>query len=125
MAEDADTRTILGRFEDAAARIGRFLAVNDGDRAEVSLLRRNLEAAYAWLVAKGEQRQIEILLGSEDPYVRLQAAEVFLLTDEARAIEMLEGLREMPAPRNLAANAKRILTPWKTGLLFPRSWPRQ
>ncbi|MBV8748849.1 MAG: hypothetical protein JO103_03940 [Candidatus Eremiobacteraeota bacterium] len=62
------------------------------------------------------------LLDDGRPFVRLYAAEVGLLTDEAAALRTLEELRTRSQPPALADNAERVLTHWRLGFLF--AWRR-
>ena len=124
MPDASESDATIREFTEAASRLGRYLAASDGDRPEVEFLLRRIEVAYAVLVEQGAQSKIGSLLAHEDPYVRLYAAQVLLLTEEAQAVQALESLQRMPMPPNLAANARLFLTHWKMGVLFPGSWPR-
>lgn len=117
--DSAETWAIVRRFSDAATRMGAYLAANDGDRDEYAVESDRLDAAYADLAAREAQDQLEPLLRSTNPWVRLYAAKMLLLSNESRAKACLEELRRQPAPWALAGNAIRFLTHWEMGALFP------
>ena len=117
---DIEAGLLTRTFATAAGEMGRYHAANDANRDEFASALARLDSAYEQLAAGGRQSALSALLSNDDLFVRLYAAKMLLLSDEGRAISVLQDLQSRNQPTNLSVNAYRILTHWRMGVLFPR-----